>query len=146
STSSPTTKPSAPSAPSKSSSAAPADAGAPSTAWPTSPSSSPTCRPPPNGTSANSTPSAPCSAATPGYQPPSNPASSQPAFHTTTSRRRLVNSYGYPLCKCSLSVTGHLTRMLCAAKRQTCLLARRPDVIAVSAGAAGVTPAPLRLG
>jgi transposase len=28
----------------------------------------------------------------PGYQPPSNPASSQPAFHTTTSRRRLVNS------------------------------------------------------
>jgi hypothetical protein len=39
-----------------------------------------------------------------------------------------------------------LTMMLCAGKRQTCLPARRPEVTAVSAGAAGVTPAPLRLG
>ena len=38
---------------------------------------------------------------------------------------------------CSLSVTGHLTRMLCAEKRQTCLPARRPDVTAVSAGEGG---------
>ncbi len=38
---------------------------------------------------------------------------------------------------CSLSVTGHLSRMLCAEKRQTCLPARRPDVTAVSAGEGG---------
>src|SRR5262249_22247779 len=51
-------------------------------------------------------PSAPCSAATPGCQPPSNPASSQPALHTTTSRRRLVNSYQET---CQTGITGCLS-------------------------------------
>jgi hypothetical protein len=38
---------------------------------------------------------------------------------------------------CSLSVTVHLSRMLCAEKRRTCLPARRPDVTVVSAGEGG---------
>ena len=70
---SPITKQSGRSGRSRSSSAAPEDAGGPSTGSRTSHSSSPAYPPPPNGASANSMPSATCSTAAHGSLPASNP-------------------------------------------------------------------------
>ena len=63
-------------------------AGAPSPAWPTSPSSSPTCPPPANGASTHSTPSPGSSPASPGSRPQPRPRNPGTRPNTPPSTRR----------------------------------------------------------